>query len=586
MFRRLRGQRGGGERSIRMIHINDCYTLENMPRVKSLVAAERAAAALEGRRVFVSMGGDFLAPYLLSTLDHGLGMVDVLNSIGTTHAILGNHEADVPHEELVARASEFGGVWLNSNFQKLGAGEMPRYDVIELSGGVTVGLVGVLCGYAHLYREASFDGKAGEIEDPAACVVELLESKELSRCDVVVALTHLDLPDDLALARKCAGTKLVAVLGGHDHRVVETREAGVVVVKAGMNATKCAIVDIEATGRCETRLLDVAEFPEDAETRRLVDRHMVKVKALDKMILASVEELETQLFTGPCRLAGPLTSQHARRGECSVATMLCSVLKWELDCDCAVLDGGSVRAAATYDDVFTFAHLKAELPFVNATGIAAIDGATLRAMIAESRSNEGAQFLHVDVGCGFDDDARTLATVDGGDLVDDRVYSVAVGLDLGFGSKVNETMIAYAARRPDRVPSLEAAIPAKNIILAFFAHRFWRRLPVFDALKQRDSDFLTYDDLYPAFAKAFLPDPRRLAPDDALAAEEMVRQLIVAADKNGDGRISRQEYEAMFCRHAKRRSYSGCAVRRDKSCRSFYLRKEASLLDDPDISPP
>ena len=54
----------------------------------------------------VTMGGDFLAPSLLSAIDGGAGMVRVMNEIGVTHVCFGNHEADVPSRMLLQRIAE------------------------------------------------------------------------------------------------------------------------------------------------------------------------------------------------------------------------------------------------------------------------------------------------------------------------------------------------------------------------------------------------------------------------------------------------------------------------------------------------
>ena len=68
----------------------------------------------------VFLPGDFVAPSLLSSLDRGKGMIDMMNRVGETgvnYVCFGNHEADIPPEELRKRISEFKGKWINSNMQ-------------------------------------------------------------------------------------------------------------------------------------------------------------------------------------------------------------------------------------------------------------------------------------------------------------------------------------------------------------------------------------------------------------------------------------------------------------------------------------
>jgi len=104
-----------------------------------------------------------LAPYLLSQLDEGAGMVDCMNALPISHCCFGNHECDVPHEALLRAVQTFQGTWLNSNMKGGGFGEnekLPTYDILEVSSRDgrnrrRVGMLGLLCNDSHLYRQSS-----------------------------------------------------------------------------------------------------------------------------------------------------------------------------------------------------------------------------------------------------------------------------------------------------------------------------------------------------------------------------------------------------------------------------------------------
>src|ERR1700733_7239261 len=99
--------------TLRIVSFNDVYTLENLPRLRNLV---KCHAELEPADAFAGvLAGDFLAPSLLSSLDNGRGMVDCLNAVGVTHAILGNHEDDIPTPELARRIGELRATWIGTN---------------------------------------------------------------------------------------------------------------------------------------------------------------------------------------------------------------------------------------------------------------------------------------------------------------------------------------------------------------------------------------------------------------------------------------------------------------------------------------
>ena len=107
--------------------------------------------------------GDFLAPSLLSSLDKGFGMVDILNrvgGVGIQYVCFGNHETDVPIEEMRKRIGEFKGVWLNTNMPDFKP-SLPDYKIVDVeAGGQTrrVGLIGLLTVDKNLYRPGAFGG--------------------------------------------------------------------------------------------------------------------------------------------------------------------------------------------------------------------------------------------------------------------------------------------------------------------------------------------------------------------------------------------------------------------------------------------
>ena len=145
---------------LRIIQVTDCYTLVNFPSLKTLIQQKRAEMAgtkFNGNAFWVKiyfpwrmitsmqlmkqnsltysnvllncltpeMGGttismltgDFLAPYLLSSFDKGLGMMSMLNKTPIDYLTWGNHEHDLDHADVMKREREYKGVWINSNMQ-------------------------------------------------------------------------------------------------------------------------------------------------------------------------------------------------------------------------------------------------------------------------------------------------------------------------------------------------------------------------------------------------------------------------------------------------------------------------------------
>ena len=54
---------------LRIIQITDVYTLVNFPKLKSLIKKKAGEVEATGGKCISMLTGDFLAPYLLSSLD-------------------------------------------------------------------------------------------------------------------------------------------------------------------------------------------------------------------------------------------------------------------------------------------------------------------------------------------------------------------------------------------------------------------------------------------------------------------------------------------------------------------------------------
>ena len=61
------------------------------------------------------LAGDFVAPSLLSSLDNGYGIVDIMNHTPVDYVCFGNHETDLKMDELCKRIDESEFAWINSN---------------------------------------------------------------------------------------------------------------------------------------------------------------------------------------------------------------------------------------------------------------------------------------------------------------------------------------------------------------------------------------------------------------------------------------------------------------------------------------
>ncbi len=523
--------------ALRIVAINDVYTLEHFPALATLLGRLRNDPAVP---VLATLAGDFLAPSLLSSLDTGRGMVDCLNALGFTHVCFGNHEDDVPLADIRARAAEFCGTWLATNtpeFADANGRKLPTKDritVVDPSTGQprTIDLIGVVIDDPSAYRQAPFGGVP--VAPPNATVLASLAACD---ADMLLPLTHQAVAQDRALLAQLAaepqGFRVPLVLGGHDHTVfdeaVDSRDpsatASTRLLKAGADAVYAWVVDVGFAGEIPVivahTLTRCSDFPENPQMRARVDHHMLAIKRLEEATLFFLAPGET------------LSSVGTRSRQTSLATFLCSKLRDATGADACIFNGGGIRASKVYGPLsegqFTYGDLAGELPFDNELTIVAMPGAVLAAAITFSRSfapEERGCFLHTD-------DRLTVDAIDPA-----RTYRVALVRNLLFGMDHITPLVDWArgvgeASAPP-LPPAGAGREVKVLLIQAFGEELWRQLCAppgsFDGIDTDHNGVITETELHAA-----------LVAKTGISSEMTTTLVKGALDTNRDGVIDRSE---------------------------------------------
>eukprot|EP01122_Echinamoeba_exundans_P010870 TRINITY_DN4161_c0_g1_i2.p1 TRINITY_DN4161_c0_g1~~TRINITY_DN4161_c0_g1_i2.p1 ORF type:complete len:753 (+),score=124.79 TRINITY_DN4161_c0_g1_i2:328-2259(+) len=197
------------------------------------------------------MAGDFLSPYLLSSIDKGKNMVKLMNQVGFTHACLGNHEFDMSVKVLVDRLAEMQFKVVNSNIHHLK--KTIPHDVVEVNLGTQnapdifrIGFLGFCTEKTkRLCNNVPYDVTISKIDTVAP--PEITRLRQELACDFVVLLTHQDAKYDEKMA---AELDVNLVIGGHDHvKIIERIENKNFqrdnwVIKCGMDATLVGVTTV------------------------------------------------------------------------------------------------------------------------------------------------------------------------------------------------------------------------------------------------------------------------------------------------------------------------------------------------------
>jgi 2',3'-cyclic-nucleotide 2'-phosphodiesterase (5'-nucleotidase family) len=501
---------------LRIVQINDVYTLENLPRLHTLVQAMRTEDAADATLVIVA--GDFLAPSLLSSLDAGKGMVACLNAIGVTHVIFGNHEDDVPPAELRERVRELRAKWIDTNVEGFEP-KLPRSDVVTVTSregrGVRVGLIGVVMSDPSVYRRTPFGGAAILPANDAA----LAEATRLQRqedCACVVPITHQPVEDDRALARAAIQPPFPVIVGGHEH-MPEIEQVGATwIVKAGMDAIRAGVIDLawndpaSPMPSVSARLVPVATYPENQPLRTLVDVHMAKVHAIESATLVMLPPGQT------------LSSVGTRVRQTSMGTWVCSQLRDALGADVGIFNGGGIRASREYAERITFGDIKTELPFDNEVVVVALPGPVLADAIAASHAHAPAEwggYLQVD-------DRLATAPIDPA-----RTYRVATVRDLFLGMDHIEPLVRWAQANPAALPAAGSGREVKLVLVESCALALWRSLGGFDAIDANGDGRVTLEEIEAAIARVRHEAPSEIAAKLVLQALDRDHSGVVTPDE-------------------------------------------------------
>lgn len=452
--------------TLRIIHITDVYTLENFPSLKNLIRDHQQ----DGVTTISMLTGDFLMPYLLSSVDGGKGMMNMMNEVPIDYLTWGNHEKDLDHEQLLERESEYRGTWINTNMQShesyAGSTCQKDYDIIELQQGDHVrklALLGILTNHPSLYPPGSFNGAT--IEDPWETMQLYVEKLE-NQVDMILPLCHLYEPQDERTAREF---DFPLILGGHDHHPVDRTIDGTLLLKPGVDAQYARVIDItwkkpeQVAPTIQHELIRVQDYAPDPRLERLVQE---AYSVLDPLV-------ETQLAFIPDHYR-PLTSQGARENRVSVATFLgdliCAALS---ECDAFIAKGGNIRGGREYEDdqEFTLELLQGELGNVSVY-VTEIPGSVLLHGLRETWEWPSAGWFQHDSNVVVDQDGFVVSI--GGERLDsNKMYRIATFEDF-FRARDGPSIGTYYLGHPEKIPV--EGYPVFDLVLKHVAKQWWQFL--------------------------------------------------------------------------------------------------------------
>lgn len=391
--------------SVTLIAVNDTYRIGPAPdgvggfaRLRAL----RQQREAEGP-VLVLHAGDMLSPALMSKFYGAEQMIDVLNGLDGDgegfdpyfFATFGNHEFDRGREkyapEFAARMAQSQFTWLHSNIEfseEVMAPSMKTDALVSLPGGVKVGLFSVTTDM----KNPSYVEAFADEEETAEAAVKALHDRG---ADLVVAITHLDLSDDVELMKSLDDRPDVLV-GGHDHSraAVALEEGGPeVVFKADADLETAQVItaswpdglDEDPVITYETVFLEPETVEEDGQLAETIAQWEQRFDEdyCDKQG-EPVGCLGEVLGTTPSGLVA--AELKIRRFETNLGDWITDLMREHFSADVAVINSGSLRLNYDIpkDTQVSRRQLEELLPFPSEMRLVEITVETLREMLEHS----------------------------------------------------------------------------------------------------------------------------------------------------------------------------------------------------------
>lgn len=451
--------------TFKFIQLNDVYEIAPLSGGQyggmSRVAHVRDSIKAENPNTYMFMAGDFLNPSLLGTIKYegerirGKQMIEVMNAMEFDLVTFGNHEFDIDREDLQKRLNESEFKWMSSNVEEVtekgnrpftilrGIGSVPIPDtrIITMSDAdgttVKVGFLGVTLpsnprDYVHY----------GDIYEDAESAYATLESQ----VDVVMGLTHIEVEQDMELAKRLP--KIPFIMGGHEHNSMMVPEGNTIIAKADANAKTVYIHTLTYNKKTKDLKIDSHLMPIDTRTKSqprvkaIVDRWNAILVSEIKSVIADPNEV---IYTAATPLDG--TDSASRGVQTNLGGIIAHAMALSFDepTDGALVNGGSIRIDDMLSNEVTSMDIFRVLPFGGGVLKVDITGDLLIKVLDRGKEERGTGAYLQRYNFSQDGNGAWLI---GGKLIDtNATYTIAFsdfllrGFDIPFLTPENEGVL-------------------------------------------------------------------------------------------------------------------------------------------------
>ncbi len=313
----------------------------------------------------------------------GRAIYGLMSDAGWEISNFGNHEFDKGPQQLANALNSADFEFLCSDLAVEGTvlDSLCVPYLIKEYDGLRVGYFSLITeGLPYLSSPADVELTGLNAYAALQAVRELRESG----AQVVVALTHIGLEEDVQIAREIPGIDII--FGGHSHSYVEDviRIGGTFVVPGGYGGTHLMRIDLETdpAGQMDVHSVRYQMLPIDATIAAAAD--------IDERLTVFRDSLPEAIVLGQTEVAWDLSSSAVRGGESTVANLVNDRMRDKFGVDIVMNNAGAFRGKKVYEPgPVTDVMLRSIDEFRNDAIMLTLDGRHLKEILERSAANFG-----------------------------------------------------------------------------------------------------------------------------------------------------------------------------------------------------
>ena len=377
------------EKEIYLLHFNDVYNLQ--PRKKEPIGGAArfitAANAHKDKNPLVLFSGDIYSPSKLGQTMKGTQMIPFLERFKIDVACVGNHDLDYGVDRFIELKNKTDFPWLLTNVfdsqTNLPLANTLDHLILEHEG-VKIGLIG-LAEVEWLDSIVSLEEEDYIFEDFVKSGKKWCEKLRESGCEIIIALTHMRMPNDKKLTSKVPDLDLV--LGGHDHMSADININDTLLCKSGTDFREFSIIKIRMNCSEESLLSEPHESVINHKKQLIMSCSKTQItsdfepdESLQKVIDGFWEDLN-QKMDRPAGFSGvDLDARfgEVRSKETNIANFVADIVRYSSSADVAILNSGCLRTDGIIPaGVFKWKDVDTLFPIVDETVVIRVPGSSL-----------------------------------------------------------------------------------------------------------------------------------------------------------------------------------------------------------------